>query len=935
MGDGSLSSSSRDSGWPRLDELLDVALDLPDAERSALLARLGREDPVLRARLEALLAADAAAGTFLTGEAAGWLPGIGSASEPAVDTTTLSPGARIGPYRVVREIGRGGMGIVYLAERADGEFEQRVALKLVRRGLDEEEVARFRRERQILARLDHPAIARLFDGGVHSDGRPYFAMELVEGEPITAFCDARRLPIDERLRLLRRVCEAVQYAHGNLVVHRDLKPTNILVSPDGVLKLLDFGIAKLLSDASGADLPELTRAGMRFLTPAYAAPEQLRGEAVSTATDVYALGVILFELLAGRRPFGGRDSSAAELQRAVLETEPARPSTAVAGRATTGAEGPRPDDVAAARRTAPTSLRRRLAGDLDAIVLKALRKEPQHRYPTAAALADDLERSLDGRPVRARPEGRRYRLSKFVRRNRVPLAAAALLALSLVGGLAAVAWQARQKTIEANKAEAVKEFLISIFRQADPVQSAGADISLREVLDRGAERAASELAAQPAVRGELLTVLSGIYAELGIVDRAAALTDEALKIHEALHGPGSDPVATNLRQQASLAAAKGDAKAAEGLARRALAIHGRSLGERHPEVAEDLDVLVVALRQRGAVADALPLAERSLAIRRAAFGTGHRLVAESTNNLAVLMREQGRYDESAEYYRQAVDLRRRLLGDAHPHVALTLHNFAALEHFRGRYRESSALADQAGATFVKLYGEEHPLTLAARSTRAANDRMLGQYPEAEAGFEAILDVWRRTLGEDHPNALITTGGLARLHRDKGDFERAERMLRDLDARWRARMGEAHPVGAMIRRQLGGVLAEQGRHDEADALLQQALATLRAAHGDSHPEIAETLHELGAAARRRGELAGARRRFEEALTLRRQLLGTRHVLTGQTLAALGAVLRESGDAAAARARLRDAIGVLREALPPAHPSIADAMRELTLAGSRSS
>ena len=923
-------SSPDDSAWPRLDELLDVALDLPDAERAALLERLGRENPSLRARLESLLAADAAAGTFLTGDAAGWLPGVPAFSPPESDTP-FAAGVRIGPYCIVQEIGRGGMGIVYLAERADGEFEQRVALKLVRRGLEEDEIARFRRERQILARLDHPSIARLFDGGVHGDGRPWFAMELVEGEPITAYCDGRRLPIDARLRLFRRVCDAVQYAHGNLVVHRDLKPSNILVSPDGTLKLLDFGIAKLLGDASAAEPADLTRTGSRFLTPAYAAPEQLRSEAVSTATDVYALGVILFELLTGRRPFGGRDSRAADLERAILEREPSRPSTVVTSRDADGAGDPAPGAAASARGASPASLRRRLAGDLDAIVLKALRKEPLHRYPTAAALAEDVERSLDGRPVKARPEGRRYRAAKFVRRHRAALTAAALLALSLVGGLGAAAWQARQKTIEARKAEAVKDFLISIFRQADPVQSAGADISLRQVLDRGAERTSLELAGQPEVRGEMLTALAGIYAELGVLDRAAALNDEALAIHERLHGSGSDPVATNLRQQASLAAAKGSAKEAEALARRALAIHERNRGAGHPEVAEDLDVLVIALRQRGAIADALGLAERSLAIRRAAFGEEHRLVAESLNNLAVLTREQGRYDEAAGYYREAVDLRRRLLGDAHPHVALTLHNFAALEHFRGRYLESSALADQARKTFVKLYGEEHPLTLAARSTRAANDRMLGRFDEAEAGMRGILEVWGRTLGAEHPNALVTLGGLARVHRERGNVREAEALLRELDARWRTRMGAAHPVGAVIRRQLGGVLAEQGRYDEAGPLLHEALDRLRAVHGDAHPEVAESLYELGVLHHRRGDLAAARERLEASLALRRRLLGERHVVTGQTLSALGAVLREAGEPSDARRALEQAMGILREALPAGHPAIEDAARELSLVG----
>ena len=444
---------------------------------------------------------------------------------------------------------------MYRAERADGEFVQVVALKLVRRGFDgDDTTVRFRRERQILAQLDHPSIARLLDGGLHTDGRPYFAMELVEGEPITTYCDRRRLSIDARVRLFCRVCDAVQYAHGRLIVHRDLKPANIFVTATGDLKLLDFGIAKLLTDDDTVEATNLTRTGLRPLTPAYAAPEQLRGEPVSTATDVYTLGVILFELLTARRPFGSASSG---FERTSLEAEPPRPSDVAILR--DHDDAPSIDEIAHARGVTPRALAARLAGDLDAIVLKALRREPQRRYIGAGALAEDLDRFLEGRPVAARPEGRRYRAGKFVRRHRVGIAVAVSLVLSLVGGLAATAWQARAKTLEAQKAEAVKAFLISIFQGADPVQAAGREITLRQVLDEGAERVQRDLAGQPAVQGELLTVLAGIYAELGVTERAAALTDQAIDIHERLHGADSGLVGTNLRQKASLAIARGDA----------------------------------------------------------------------------------------------------------------------------------------------------------------------------------------------------------------------------------------------------------------------------------------------------------------------------------------------------------------------------------------
>ncbi|HEU4693121.1 MAG TPA: serine/threonine-protein kinase, partial [Vicinamibacterales bacterium] len=837
------------------------------------------------------------------------------------EDSALALGDRVGPYRVIQELGRGGMGMVYRAERADGEFAQVVALKLVRRGFDgDDTTVRFRRERQILAQLDHPSIARLLDGGLHTDGRPFFAMELVEGEPITACCDRSHLSIDARVRLFCRVCDAVQYAHGRLIVHRDLKPANIFVSASGDLKLLDFGIAKLLADDAD-ESPELTRTGLRPLTPAYAAPEQLRGEPVSTATDVYALGVILFELLTARRPFASASSG---LQRVSLDAEPPRPSDVAIRNRDDAASI---DEIAQARGMTPRALAARLAGDLDAIVLKALRREPQHRYLGAGAFAEDLERFLQGRPVAARPEGRRYRAGKFVRRHRVGIAVAASLVISLVAGVAATAWQARAKTLEAQKAEAVKAFLISIFQGADPVQTPGRDITLRQVLDDGAGRVERDLASEPAVQGELLTVLAGIYIRLGVTDRASALTDHALAIHERLYGPDSALAATNLRQKATLALERGDADTADRFAREALEKHRRAYGNLHHEVAEDLGELVDAARRRGRLADALAAAEESLRIQRAMYGNEHTRVAQSLNNLAVLRNDQGRYEESAALYSEAIDLRRRLFGREHPLVALNVHNFAALQLYRGELQQAAGLSQEALEQFRRFYGEDHQLTLAALTILGNINRALGRYDAAEAGIRTVLDSWARTQGTDHPNAVMALTSLGQIYRDRGDLARAEETFRDADERWHRRMGAAPPTGAVIRRNLGGALADRGLYDEAGRLLREALDRIRAAYGTSHMEVAMTLHELGELARRRGDLLEAEAQLSEAVAMRRKLLGDRHYQTARSLAALGAARLAGTDPVSARPLLDEAVVILRRTLPDAHPVVVSATRDL--------
>ncbi|HET7216574.1 MAG TPA: protein kinase, partial [Vicinamibacterales bacterium] len=533
-----ISFSSSDE-WARLEAVLDEVLELEGDVRLEAIARACGDDEALRAKVEAFVAADVEAHDFLETPAAEYAAGlVRAAADEAPAEEREQPGDLVGPYRVISEIGRGGMGRVFLARRDDGQFDQRVALKLLRAGGDGVEIQqRFLRERQILARLQHPNIARLLDGGVTADGRPYFAMEYVAGEPITLYCDRRRLDVNKRLDLFIAVCDAVQYAHQNLVVHRDLKPSNTLVTADGEVKLLDFGIAKVLHepDEGGNGDPTLTRLGSGPMTPEYAAPEQVRGDPVTTATDVYALGALAYELLTGRGPHRLTRLTAAEVERVIAEGDVDRPSAAIA-RSRPIADGRTADDVAAARATDGPRLRRQLRGDLDTIVMTALQKDPARRYASAGALVDDLRKYQGRMPIAARPDSVSYRASRFVRRHAIGVAATALVLASLVAGLIGTAWQARVASREALKAREISQFLASLFEVADPARTNGRDVTAKDLLDRGAARVETELADQPDVQADMLVLLGKIYRDLGEYDRAQPLLERAVALRTSVFG---------------------------------------------------------------------------------------------------------------------------------------------------------------------------------------------------------------------------------------------------------------------------------------------------------------------------------------------------------------------------------------------------------------
>jgi len=717
--------------WRQIDDLFAEALERPAGEREAFLAAACRGDAELLRAVEELLAADeeSASATFLerpAGELLGFMPELQG---------------RLGPYRLLRRLGDGGMGTVYLARREDEHYERDVAVKVIRSGVQSPEALhRFFAERQILARLEHPNIARLYDGGSTEDGRPYLVMELVEGMPVDEYCDAHQLSIDRRLDLFRRICSAVEYAHQNLLVHRDLKPANILVTAAGEPKLLDFGIAKRLEPGSST-VPDMTRTGLRMMTPVYASPEQIRGEAIATTSDVYALGVLLYELLAGRSPYRGVNGLPHEIERAICEQEPERPSVALF-RAVAGALPP--EAIAEARGMRPHALQRRLRGDLDNIVLMALRKEPGRRYGSAAQLARDLDSHLQSLPVMARPDTLPYRARKFARRHRAGMAAAAVVVLLVAGFIGSLIVQGRRIARERDKARYSLTFLLDTFKDADPYHTKGERLTADEIMTRGAERVSRDLSRQPDVQAALMDAIGEVERGLGRYDRAEPLLERGLELRSATFGPSSMEVADSLEHLGRLKQDRSAYADSENLLRRALAIKRSLLGDRRLEIAKVLnrlgellvtkgepteaeklhrEALSIAMRVEGAIGPTV--AESLLLLAKSKKGLGNYAAAERIArqgliverkvldpqdpglyrfqaNVGEVLIEAGKFKEAEKLLRASLQAQRRILGQEHPDLAMTLAHLATALHRQGRWAESEAIHREALAAAADL-----------------------------------------------------------------------------------------------------------------------------------------------------------------------------------------------------------------------------------------
>lgn len=839
------------STWRQIETILDQILHIEESDRTSYIENHVK-DPALKNEINALLEAELNTPSFLDEGIDAILSGSNLIRN--ITSKINQEAIKIDRYQIERELGRGGMSVVYLAHRTDGEFEQKVAVKIIQPfGIDRED--RFRRlriERQILANLQHPNIARVFDGGVTPEGWPYMVMEVVDGIPVTKYCRENKLDLNSRLKLFLKICDAVAYAHRNLIVHRDLKPGNILVTAFGDVKLLDFGIAKLLDDDDGAPI---TQTAMPLLTPEYAAPEQFKRETVTTLVDVYSLGVILYELVTGNRPYNLSNKSISNIEMLVCNQDPPKPSDCLTRPLRlSGFEG----------FASPDQLR----GDLDIICMKALRKEPNERYGSVQDLKEDLVRYFSGLPISARPATTVYRVRKFVRRNRVGVGATAIVILMILGLIAAliyqqaIAIQERNRAVtEAQKAAQVTDFLSGLFEANDPDIALGEVATARDLLDLGAHRIRNTLNDNPALRSEMLVLIGDLYRKTGEYETARPLLEEGLRVAESENNWHDQTNA--LHSLGILEMAAGDHEKAIYLLEQAedlLEKNGEIPGVRHGELIEQL---AFTLREMGNVQDAVSRTKEALNLARsepqlsqtalfqylrtyssaligardykqagillqeamslnATVAPSEKLAVHS--DLANILGSQGNTEEALIQSREALELANQIYPKNHPSQARLLNNLAKIQIERGHFSEAENNLREVLETYKVLYPDSaHPRVAAALNNLGNVLTLMERFSEAEPYFVQVRELAANFFGRKDPRYAIATSNLGNLLGQTGHYEQAEELLMESLEIRRSVLGAEHQSVGSIKGLLAKLRLSQGRPEEALELAEESLA----------------------------------------------------------------------------------------------------------------
>jgi serine/threonine protein kinase/lipopolysaccharide biosynthesis regulator YciM len=818
--------------WRRIKNIYQQALDFEKSDRRAFVASACGDDESLAAEVMKLLD----------------VPTQGSSDiDEIVDSAAesfsgaLTPGDRVGAYRILDAIGTGGMGYVYLAERADTEFEQRVAIKTVNLGFASPSMLeRFQLERQILANLEHNHIARLLDGGRTESGVPYLVMEFIDGKSIVDYCEDEGLSLDRRLDLLLQICDAVQYAHRKLIVHRDIKPSNILVTADGIPKLLDFGVAKLL-DASGDNA--LTRAEGRILTPEYASPEQILGEPVTTSTDVYGLGILLYELLSGRKPFDLGRATSPEIRELICRTDPVEPSKAAA-------------DIGNGVKAG------RISGDLDRITMKAIRKEPERRYEDVRDLAQDIRNFRAGRPVSARAPSWTYRTGKFVQRNRtavVAIGAAALAAIILTAYYTIRLASERDVALrERQTADAATEFMTDLFAESEPGNALGESLTAREILDRGAEKLDQELDQAPRVRARLLYSLGYIYESLGDYDSAQRFVEESVSIMR------SDEQTDRMN------------------------------------LIESLEELSWIYYRREDWESARVAAEEALAMRETDFGPYHASSSRVLNILGTIWFWLDDIDTALDYYHRALAINER--NDDLLAQTMTMNNLAITYQHIGDLASAGDFYRRSLAVRLKQHEPNHPRVGTAHGNLASHYVETREWDKAIEHATAALEINRSTRGEYHSDVAFVLGLLASAYSGLGEQVTAERYAREAVELWATSVGRQHSRYAEAKTKLVRILRLQEKYEDALPHAVDALEIMIAANGPDHSYTADALSSKARLLYALGRTNEARPLAENAARIRRDKLGRGHYAYWDSEMLLAQIEIEDGAAAEATGRL---------------------------------